>query len=88
MIEAFIWNLVFVGKVIEEYSQKHPKLVIEWSIPDGDLDSLVLLMGTTEAYSLEKKYLLYYEIEELEPFELRQLIEGMLEEMAKKVISS
>ena len=87
MTEAFIWNLVFVGKVVEEYSHKHPKLVVEWSIPDGDLDSLILLMGTTEAYSLEKKYLRYYEIEELEPFELRQLIESMLDEMAKKVIS-
>ena len=81
----FIWNLVFLGKIIEEYMHKNPRLVVEWTFPDEELGALKLLMGTTEAYSLEKKYLMFYDIEELEPYYLKERVYEMLDAMAKKV---
>ena len=41
----FIWNLVFLGKIIEEYVNANPRLVIEWYFPDEELGALILEIG-------------------------------------------
>ena len=81
----FIWNLVFLGKTIEEYANANPRLIIEWYFPDEELGALILVMGTQEAYALEKKYLMYHDIEEMDAFALRDKVLFMLDNMAKKV---
>ena len=81
----FIWNLVFLGKIIENYMVSNPRLVIEWYFPDEELGALILVLGTHEAYALEKKYLMYHDIEEMDAFAFREKVLSMLDNMAKKV---
>lgn len=81
----FIWNLVFLGKIIENYMVANPRLVIEWYFPDEELGALILVLGTQEAYALEKKYLMYHDIEEMDAFAFKEKVLSMLDNMAKKV---
>ena len=81
----FIWNLVFLGKIIENYMVANPRLVIEWYFPDEELGALILVLGTQEAYALEKKYLMYHDIEEMDAVAFREKVLSMLDNMAKKV---
>ena len=81
----FIWNLVFLGKIIENYMVANPRLVIEWYFPDEELGALILVLGTQEAYALEKKYLMYHDIEEMDTVAFREKVLSMLDNMAKKV---
>jgi hypothetical protein len=86
MSEAFVWNLIFVGNVLANYASKYQNLSVDWSIPDGDLDAILILVGTTDCPALERKYLKYYDIEELDPFSLKEKIENMLNTMVRKVL--
>lgn len=81
----FIWNLVFLGKIIENYMVANPRLVIEWYFPDEELGALILVLGTQDAYALEKKYLMYHDIEEMDAVAFKEKVLSMLDNMAKKV---
>ena len=86
MSEDFIWNLVYVGTIIKEYSIKYPKLILDWNFSDYNVQSLVLIMGTKEAISIEKRYLLYSDIEKLDVNDLKNKIYKILDDMKSSIL--
>ena len=86
MTNDFIWNLVYLGTIIKEYSIKYPKLILDWNFSDYNVEALVLIMGTKDAISLEKRYLLYSDIEKLDVTDLKVKVFKLLDEMRTSVI--
>lgn len=82
----FIWNLIYVGTIIKEYSYIHPDLVLDWNFPNYELDAITIIMGTKEALALEKKYLLYSDIEKLDVSELKDKLYRILDDMKSIII--
>lgn len=82
----FIWNLIYVGTIIKEYSYIHSDLIIDWNFPAYDLEAITIIMGTKEALALEKKYLLYSDIEKLDVSELKDKLYRILNDMKSTII--
>jgi hypothetical protein len=82
----FIWNLVLVGRIIESYVRENPRLVVDWYFPEEELDALIISMGTHELVGLERKYLMYHDLEELSAGDLCNKVLSILERMTKKII--
>ena len=86
MTNDFIWNLVYLGTIINEYSIKYAILILDWNFCDYNVEALVLIMGTKDAISLEKRYLLYSDIEKLDVTDLKVKVFKLLDEMRTSVI--
>lgn len=82
----FIWNLIYVGTIIKEYSIKYPYLIIDWNFPDRELNAITIIMGTKDALALEKKYLLYSDIENMDILELKNKLYQMLDVMKLSIM--
>lgn len=81
----FVWNLVFIGTIFERYTKEHPRFVVEWSFPDEEVEALKIYLRSVDNTILERKYLLYYEIEELDSYLLKNKIYDMLDEMSRQL---
>lgn len=86
MNKDFIWNLIYVGTIIKEYMIKYPNLIVDWNFPNYELDAIIIIMGTKDALALEKKYLLYSDIEKLDILELRDKVYHILDDMKSIII--
>ena len=82
--ENFVWNLIFIGTIIERYRRKFQNIVIEWNFPlYEDLRSIMIVIGTKDSFALEKRYIPYSSIKELNRKETEEMVSSSIESMLK-----
>lgn len=84
--ENFVWNLIFIGTIIERYRRKFQNTVIEWNFPlYDDLQSIIIVTGTKDSFALEKRYIPYSSIKELGRKEIEEKVSSSIESMLKSI---